>query len=339
MNIYNNEFAACEKINRPGMGEFYQGSSIKLTGPTSKQKEARSYVPYKGVKYTTGVSKEKSKSMNDKETSKNCEDPYRIIHSKSEIYTFLADCGYTKDSIRDCLNCPEVVNCETAVEWLMDYGLDKVSDELIEVDNNHKEMSTDESEYDLYKSDNKKKFKVGDYVEIHYKSEIINNFGGLNLDKGYNKKSGFIKKIWNGKIEQKRKTFLPVSFKNCKFALVVLDDNKIISLPLMLLKHVKPNRKPMKHPTQHEYTSVKKSKDKLDNKSELVEITKDYNNEIKLLEKHIDSRLNHLSTMIMESEKYLEDEIARLDKRFDTLINMIQERDKYIIEIANHLHL
>jgi len=41
----------------------------------------------------------------------------------------------------------------------------------------------------------------------------------------------------------------------------------------------------------------------------------------------------------MESEKYLEDEIARLDKRFDTLINMIQERDKYIIEIANHLHL
>ena len=51
MNKYNNEFDSCDKVNRPGMGEFYQGHHIKLTKPTIKQKQVRGYKSFQGKKY------------------------------------------------------------------------------------------------------------------------------------------------------------------------------------------------------------------------------------------------------------------------------------------------
>ena len=54
MNKYNNEFDACDKLNRPGMGEFYQDHHIKLTEPTIKQKQARGYHSFHGKKNILG---------------------------------------------------------------------------------------------------------------------------------------------------------------------------------------------------------------------------------------------------------------------------------------------
>ena len=175
MNSYNNEFAACEKINRPGMGEFYQGTSIKLSEPTVKQKQARSYVPYKGTKYTTGENKESLKKINE----------------------------------------------------------------------TYREMETDEKEYDLYKNEkknSKRGLKIGDYVKIYYKPKVMYNLMELGLDhvvnKGYSNEIGYIKNIWRQTIESRRKTFLPVSLTHCNFASVVLNNNRIIDIPSMLLINI-----------------------------------------------------------------------------------------------------
>jgi len=54
MNKYNNEFDSCDKVNRPGMGEFYQDHQIKLTKPTIKQKQARGYRSFQGKKNIVG---------------------------------------------------------------------------------------------------------------------------------------------------------------------------------------------------------------------------------------------------------------------------------------------
>jgi len=54
MSIYDNEFISGDKVNRPGMGEFYRGSHIKLTEPTRKQKQARGYNSFQGKKNIVG---------------------------------------------------------------------------------------------------------------------------------------------------------------------------------------------------------------------------------------------------------------------------------------------
>ena len=255
MNIYNNEFASCDKINRPGMGEFYQGSSIKLTEPTIKQKQARGYTPYKGKKYTTGQSK--AKKINDKKLkpSKKKEDSYKTIASKTQIISFLSDCGYSDDVVHKCVNSDKVINCETAIEWCFSYGLNKGFNKSNENDITFKEMTTDEPEYDLYRDEqkySKNNFKIGDRVEIYYKPSIIRNLKLLDLDylihKGYNnKKLGYITHIRTEQIKSGRKTFLPVSFKTCKIASITLDDNHTIDILDILLRKVESKNKKITH--------------------------------------------------------------------------------------------
>ena len=54
MSTYDNEFISGDKVNRPGMGEFYRGSHIKLTEPTRKQKQARGSNSFQGKKNIVG---------------------------------------------------------------------------------------------------------------------------------------------------------------------------------------------------------------------------------------------------------------------------------------------
>ena len=332
MNIYNNELSACEKINRPGMGEFYQGTSIKLSEPTMKQKQARRYVPYKGKKNIIGENKKRVKNINDSKLkpSKKREaeqaiaghsakdgcpplDHYRVRASETQIISFLSDCGYSDDVARKCVNSDEVSNCETAIEWCLSYGLNKgcretvlsptQSDGAISVpsfnkpiknDITFREMTTDEPEYDLYSDrpeSSKKKFKIGDWVEIYYKPEIMYNLKELGLDyivnKGYSNKLGYIKKCWRKPIESRRKTFLPVSFTNCNFASVILDDNTTIDFPSMLLIPVKPNWNPIKKSFKGEY--VERISSETNDKTQLSKLIKSQEEIIKSQEEIIKS--------------------------------------------------
>ena len=213
MNIYNNEFSSCDKINRPGMGEFYQGSSIKLTEPTIKQKQARAYISYKYRINTTG--------------------------------------SYLSDVTRKCKNSGDDINCETTVEVPeCVIGSFESFNKPINNDNTFKEMNSVEPEYNLYRDEQKysKKYnlKIGDRVEIYYKPSIVRNLELLGLDymihkvkdEGYNNKLGYITHIRKEQIESRRKTFLPVSFKTCKIASITLDDNKTIDILNILLRKV-----------------------------------------------------------------------------------------------------
>lgn len=197
MNKYNNEFDSCDKVNRPGMGEFYQGHHIKLTKPTIKQKQVRGYKSFQGEKNILGgkiviKSLSTNRTIPCRSSSKMSKGSLRTIpapiHQSRQLAIEEQERCARRDSyelLKQKKNQSDLEERLREISQLKSDAKERLDSYELLNQKNHKSKIEEKEKHDRlesYKLLKRKKERRESYELLNQKSKIDNGMRGLDLN-------------------------------------------------------------------------------------------------------------------------------------------------------------